>query len=339
MTTEPFEAAWQRWERARVHMGEAVGEWNDFIADHDAFDFVLDGDGTGVYVLRVLQQRDVPSGLAIALGEWLYNLRSSLDYVVWATACYVAGQVPPPNEGVLQYPIYDEEAAWKRNQYRLKGLHPHHREMLLTMQPFSSDPDANYLGWINRLARIDRHRTLVTGAARIAQLDPVLQVPDKTEATLEWGERTVVDGYADVARVTVRPHQPGMDVSVNPRIGIDPEIGEWSRSPFWARWPFDDRLKMIQVFVAGEIATYEYDCTGSSRKAEMVTDRFRAESDARRSPVPRLARIRPPVEWKPARSARRTTRERFEGLDFPRHGAGPRDATAPRARQSSDDQV
>lgn len=339
MTTEPFEAAWQRWERARVHMKEAVGVWNDFIADHDAFDFVLDGDGTGVYILRVLQHREVSSGLAIALGEWLYNLRSSLDYVVWATACYVAGQVPPPNEGVLQYPIYDEEAAWKKNQYRLKGLHPHHRQMLLTMQPFRSDPDANYLGWINRLARIDRHRTLVTGAARIAQLEPVLQVPDGTEVTLEWGERTVLDGHADVARVTLRPYQPGMDVSVNPRIGIDPEIGEWSRSPFWARWPFDDRLKMIQVFVAGEIATYEYDCTGSSRKAEMVTDHFRAESDARRSPVSRLARIRPPVEWKPAGSARRTTRERFTGRDFPSHGAGPRDATAGKALPSSQDQM
>jgi hypothetical protein len=339
MTAEPFEAAWQRWERARVHMEEAVGAWNDFIADHGAFDFVLDGDGTGVYILRVLQRRDVPPALAIALGEWLYNLRSSLDYVVWAAACYVARQVPPPNESVLQYPIYDDEAAWRKNRYRLKGLHPHHRQMLLTMQPFHSDIDANYLGWICRLARIDRHRTLVTGAARIAQLEPVLQVPDKTEVILEWGERTVVDGHADVARVTLRPHQPGMDVRVNPRIGIDPEIEEWSRSPFWARWPFDDRLKMIQVFVAGEIATYEYDCTGSSRKAEMVTDRFRAESDARRPPVSRLARIRPPVEWKPAGTASLTTRERFEGLDFPSHGAGPRDATTGKAPRSSDDQM
>jgi hypothetical protein len=336
MTAEPFEAAWQRWERARVHMSDAIGVWNDFIADHDAFAFVLDGDGTGVYTLRVLQHRDIPSGLAIALGEWLYNLRSSLDYVIWATACYVANQVPPPNEGVLQYPIYDEEAAWKKNQYRLKDLKPHHREMLLMMQPFNSDADANYLGWVNRLARIDRHRTLVTGAARIAQLEPVLQVPDRTEVTVEWGERTVVDGHADVARVTVRPYQPGMDVSVNPRIGIDPEIGEWSRSPFWAKWPFDDRLKMIQVFVAGEIATYEYDCTGGGRKADMVSDRFRAESDARRSPVSRPARVRPAAEWTPAGSGRRSTRERFEGLDFPRHGAGLRDTIAPPVRQSDD---
>ena len=140
--------------------------------------------------------------------------------------------------------------------------------------PFNSDSDANYLGWLNRLARIDRHRTLVTGAARLAQLEPVLQVPDGSVVTVEWGERTVVDGRADAARITVRPYKPGMEVSVNPRIGIDPEIAEWSRSPFWSKLTFDERLKMMQIFVAGEIATYEYDCTGQSRKAEFVDRRL-----------------------------------------------------------------
>jgi len=80
--------------------------------------------------------------------------------------------------------------------------------------------------------KIDRHRTLVTGAARLAQLEPVLQVPDGSAVTLEWGERTVIDGQADAARITVRPYRSGMDVSVNPRISIDPEIVEWSGSPF-----------------------------------------------------------------------------------------------------------
>jgi hypothetical protein len=227
---------------------------------------------------------------------------------------------------VLQYPIYDEAAAWTRNEYRLKGLWPHHREMLLAMQPFNSDPDANFLGWVNRLARIDRHRTLVTGAARVAQLEPVLQVPDGSAVTLEWGERTIVDGSADVARITVAPYRAGMEVNVNPRVGIDPEIGEWSKSPFWSRWPFDDRLKMIQVFVAGEIATYEYDCTGGGRKSDLVSDQFRADSDARRTNVPLLKRVRPPVDWKPAKPARPSSRQRFEGRDFPRHAAGRRDA-------------
>lgn len=198
--------------------------------------------------------------------------------------------------------------------------------MLLVMQPFNSDPDANYLGWLNRLARIDRHRTLVTGAARLAQLEPVLRVPDGATVTVEWGERTVIDGHADAARFTVRPYRPGMEVSVNPRIGIDPEIVEWSRSPFWSRVTFDERLKMMQAFVAGDIATYEYDCTGRGRKTDLLTDGFRAESDARRGISTPPIRVRPQVDWQPAGPGRPNTHGRFEGLDFPRDGSGPRDA-------------
>ena len=231
-------------------MGEAVEAWNGFIDARDAFDFLLDGDGTGTYILRVLQRKPMPAALAVSLGEWLYNLRASLDYVIWATACYVAGRVPPPDEGTLQYPIYDAEAAWRRNQYRLKGLQQHHREMLLVMQPFNSDSDANYLGWLNRLARIDRHRTLVTGAARLAQLEPVLRVPDGSVVTVEWGERTVVDGRADAARNCQAPqvghggkrqpsdrHRPGdrrvVAVAVLEQAHIRPATED---DASWCRW-------------------------------------------------------------------------------------------------------
>ena len=156
----------------------------------------------------------------------------------------------------------------------------------------------------------------------------MLQVPDGCAVTVEWGERTVINGQADAARFTVRPYRPGMDVSVNPRIGIDPEIVEWSRSPFWTRVPFDERLKLMQVFVAGDIATYEYDCTGRGRKAELLTDGFRAESDARRGISAAHIRVRPEVDWKPAGPGTPSTRGRFEGLDFPRNGSGPTDASA-----------
>lgn len=77
MTFEPFAAAWQRWDRAQVHLSEGIGAWIAHIDDHNAFDFWLDGDGTGTYVLLVRQVRDVAPGLPVALGEWLYNLRAS----------------------------------------------------------------------------------------------------------------------------------------------------------------------------------------------------------------------------------------------------------------------
>lgn len=323
MAFDPFDSAWQRWERAKVRMAESVAIWNEFLGDeHDAFDFSLDGDNAGTFILRVHQVRPTPPELALVFGEWLYNLRSALDYVIWATACHVSGRVPPPDERALQYPIYDTEGGWTSNLYRLRGLAEHHREMLLVMQPFNSDGDANYLGWLNRLARIDRHRNLVTGAARLAVMEPVLAFPDWTTPKLEWGERTIVDGRADVARITFSPHRPDMEVSVNPRIGIDPEIDEWSSSPFWSHIRFGERMRMIQVFVAAEIAPYEYDCTGQSRKRDLIVEEVREQMDERRGTAKTLRRVRPAVPWRLADSGKPSTRERLSGLDFPPDGPG-----------------
>jgi hypothetical protein len=290
--------------------------WNAYI-DGEPFTVSLEGEGEGVYVLRLNQDEPPPSGLAIATGEWLYNVRSALDYLIWATASHVTGQIPPPDEAQLQYPIYDTEDAWNRNLYRLKHLAEHHRAMLRTMQPFNSDLDANYLGWINRLARIDRHRHLNHMTTYLAEIEPVIAVPDGCSATLQWGERVLSEARADVARIVVTPWRPGMDVQVNPRFGVDPEIAAWSDSRFWKRVPYSRRFQMLQLFVAAEIAVYEYDCVGSSRGADSLTDHYKAEcqtrlSDGRRHPT----RAREPVTWTGPSPGKLTTSQRFDGIDF-----------------------
>lgn len=190
--------------------------------------------------------------------------------------------------------------------------------MLKIMQPFSSSLDANYLGWINRLARIDRHRHLNHMTAYLAEVEPVFAVPEGCTVTLQWGERVLRDGKADVARIVVTPWHEGMDVHFNPRIGVDPEIEAWSGSEFWRRINYSERFRLLQVFVAAEIATYEYDCTGTSRKAELLTDDYREECDARRTAGKRYPRrASPPVVWTEPREGRRSTRQRLEGTDFP----------------------
>jgi hypothetical protein len=163
MTDDPFEACWYRWERADSHRRDMVKVWNGYV-ERQTHDFALVHEGQGVHIMRVIENEPIPADFAGLFGEWLYNLRASLDYIIWAAAAYASGTLPPPNEGVLQYPIYDNEAAWKSNLYRIKRLPEHQQQRLRMMQPFAGDLDANFLGWINRLARIDRHRTLVDGA-------------------------------------------------------------------------------------------------------------------------------------------------------------------------------
>jgi hypothetical protein len=184
VTEDLFAAAWARADRSAELREQMAELWNDYLSTHP-FSPSLIGQGDGVYILRIWEDVPPPSELAVATGEWLYNARSALDYVVWATAAHVTGVVPPPDEAHLQNPIYDSEETWTRNLYRLRNLDEHHREMLKIMQPFNSNLDANYLGWINRLARIDRHRHLNHMTAYLAEVEPVFAAPDGCTTTLQ----------------------------------------------------------------------------------------------------------------------------------------------------------
>jgi hypothetical protein len=324
MASPEFDPARARIERAAQHAREMSEVWNDYLVPHP-FDFTMERDSDRSFVLKVIQREPVPTSLSVLFGEYLYNLRSALDYVVWALAVHTSRQQPPPGESGLQYPIYDDEAAWKRNLWRLNPLLEHHRAMLLTMQPFSSDLDANFLGWINRLARIDRHRTLAVSTARVAEAEPVLQAPSSSDPQLSWGERVLHEGVCSLLRVTFSRPVDGDEVSINPRAGIDPEIAEWAASEFWGRSRFSERLQMLRLFVGMELTIYEYDATGDSPQQESLTASFRAESDARRAAGksgPIVRPTHPPVRWT-ATDARPSNKDRFAGRDFPSDGAGP----------------
>jgi hypothetical protein len=323
MQEDLFAHAWARLDRAGQISPRMSEVWNRYIEEHP-YDFGLVGEGDGVYVLRVYEDVPPPQELAVATGEWINHLRSALDYTIWATAAHVSGRVPPPNQGQIQYPIYDSREAWERGLSRLRSLADHQRQMLLTMQPFNSDSDANYLGWINRIARSDRHRHLSRMTAYISELDPALALPAGHRATMQLGERVIADGYAEVARFVVTPWHRGLEVEVNPRIGLDPDIEEWTASRFWRRIPFPDRLHMLELFVGAEIAAYEYDCTGQSRQSDMLMQTYKDECDARYSAGRRWpVRQRKSVQWSRPLPKRSATPSELAGGGFPEHGPGP----------------
>ncbi len=119
MHQDPFLACWSRLDRAGAHRSALAAIWNDYIDAHP-YDFSLTHRGGGVHVLEVYQTRPMPPDFVLEFGEWLYHARACLDHIVWATAAHVTGQLPPPDEGILQYPIYESMTAWKSNERRLR---------------------------------------------------------------------------------------------------------------------------------------------------------------------------------------------------------------------------
>lgn len=280
---DPFESCWLRLDRARAHRKAATELWNDFI-EHNPYDVVLDHHGQGKFVLRAVREERLPPLMGILIGEWLYNLRCVLDYTVYDTAICASGKNPPPGKGVLQFPVYFSEPAYRDNEYRLQPLAEHHRAILESMQPYAhSDADTSAIGWVHKLARIDRHRRLNLVTAYITEISPVVCSPSGSTVEIEFsGNRVTVDHEAELARFTITPWQDDWKVQADPRAGLDPEIAEWNESPFWRPIPYNERVRMLESTVESLIVTFEYDCLGTSRRAEMLLDEFRAECDARR---------------------------------------------------------
>jgi ribosomal protein S18 len=93
--------------------------------------------------------------------------------------------------------------------------------------------------------------------------------------------------------------------------------------PSWSKINYSERFRMVQAFVAGEIATYKYDCTGVSRKEQLLTAEYKADCNARRASRNRHPRRDiPPIAWGEVSPGRSSTQNRFEGRDFPAHGPG-----------------
>jgi hypothetical protein len=281
----PFEAAWRRVDRAAAHRHAAAQVWNEWIED-DPYSFSIYHYGEGRYGLFVTEDDPTPPEMAVLLGEWLYNLRCALDYAVYEAAVCVSGQNPPPQKGQLQLPVCFTEADYRKNEYRLKPLADQHRIIIEKMQPYRhDDPDTSALGWLHKLARIDRHRSLHLITTYAAEMNPLIEIagaPVNLVVEFDVGERVVVDRQAEIAQFTVTPWNDDWEVSVNPQTGLDPEIADWTGGAFWRRVEYNDRLTILETLSTTIIAPLEYDCLGRGREAKFLTDDFRVECDARR---------------------------------------------------------
>jgi hypothetical protein len=279
---EPFESCWQRIDRAAVHSAEAAKVWNGYLEGHP-FETNLVHEGNGVHVMYVDQTEPTPPEMSVLIGEWAYNLRAALDYTVYETAVVTSGQRPPPGAGELQFPVFESKESFDKSRGRFRAFRDHHVDLLETMQPYRhDDPDTSALRWLNRVAREDRHRQLSVFTAYAAELRPRIGLTPGHTADLTFGARSLRDGSAEVFRFVVRPWSVDVEVEVNPRIGLDPDIEGWAESAFWGRIAYNERLAIVASVPKSMVVTFEYDCLGSTREPDWLTDSFRAECDERR---------------------------------------------------------
>jgi hypothetical protein len=103
-----------------------------------------------------------PLRLGVLMGEFVHNLRSTLDHLAWQLALT---KTRTPHDK-LQFPILDRkpsEAAWRsRVGDQLRCVPPEAVQQIWDLQPFHSErPETNALAIVRELSNEDKHRVIL----------------------------------------------------------------------------------------------------------------------------------------------------------------------------------
>jgi hypothetical protein len=231
---ERFDSCWARLDRAAEHLHTFGEAWAAFLASHPYRVFVeIKDDGSGVVGIR--REHPFPQQMPLLVGEFLYELRATLDNCLHEVAVIHSGQNPPPGASQLQFPIYSSLFDWARNEYRLKHLSDEHRQMLERIQPYRAQrQDLNCLAMLNHLARTDRHRTVHLVGACVVEGGLLVKAPPGAVVTeTSKVKQPVIDEEAGIATLVLHPWSPRQQVELYPDLVLEVEIAEMAADRPW----------------------------------------------------------------------------------------------------------
>jgi hypothetical protein len=164
-----------------------------------------DPDRPGGFLFRVHVREDPPSSLGLIFGDFVHNLRASLDNLIYELAPSNARR-----SRKLSFPICSSETTFKREALpMLRGLPEDIREVIERFQPYPGrDARLSQLRVLNAFWNQDKHRSTIPTALRsdvmtIAAYGDVNQIPQ-----VEAFFGPIHDGKL-VGRMA--PNQPNMD--------------------------------------------------------------------------------------------------------------------------------
>lgn len=231
-----LDGPWKKLGRAKYHIEVMTAQMAPYVeAQLNKTVIEQNVDGTE-FVFHFSEVIEPNPGWPLILGDCLYNLRASLDYLVLELHRHHLG-VPlnPQIEKSSMFPIFDRPEEYKaKGAWRVKHLPAPTKATIEAMQPYNAtnlDRTPWYLELINVFTNIDKHREPnFTWQAAI-------HVPG-TELPPEYG--AVVEQFggplkakAPVAKWTFAksPHMD-MDINGTVRVSISDGSREWDLLAF-----------------------------------------------------------------------------------------------------------
>lgn len=215
------------------------------------------------HIWRIHVEEQPPLALGPIIGDFLNNMRSALDHLIWQLAI-LAGKERPSRQ--TAFPICDTEGTFrsKGNRNKVADLSKEYRAAVERLQPFQIGGAArdHWLWHLNELSRVDKHQILhPVGAIHndaTFSTHPVDESKDpfpyqlgqlgQTVTTKIWASLAPFQDEAPIARWTLDPPRP--DVKMEGNFSFYVSFGEGVEP---AVRPVTDVLENILRHVEGEV--------------------------------------------------------------------------------------
>lgn len=155
----------------------------------------------------------VPTTLGLILGDFVHNLRASLDHLVWQL---VLANRRQPNSSTA-FPIHlelgflqDKAAFFKRTKPAIGGCSPGARGVIESLQPYQKgnafEASHHPLWMLHELDIIDKHRLIAVVGGRYTatrKLEPesTIKLDDIELPVTEWKESGTFDNHLVIGEI------------------------------------------------------------------------------------------------------------------------------------------
>ena len=197
----------------------------------------------------------LPLVFSVKSGEILYNLRSTLDHLVWQLVL-ANGQEPERNN---EFPISSDHQSWERKKaMALKGVSKRNVAMIGYVQPYTGGInlpfDVSMLSVLEELGNTEKHRHLILTVMAFKGIEPFefgVNHPELNEASA----RQPLHGSAITGKI-----EPGKEllrfnnaqIELKPSLKISVSIGN-SGLPIVRALPLSEILKKCLDTVKGSV--------------------------------------------------------------------------------------
>jgi hypothetical protein len=178
--THPLREAGEKIKRASHHLQTLHTEIRCFTEqDPKPYRFVPEIDAASSQCLwRVKIESDPPPKWSLITGDFVQNLRASLDYLVWQLV--LANDCEPGRQNAFplvdqQPPLNPKNDNRRRWEAKVAGVDPRAVEFIESCQPFNGPdgPERHVLAALRDLSDQDKHRSLMPAFSAI-QREPGL---------------------------------------------------------------------------------------------------------------------------------------------------------------------